>query len=120
MNRTSIKLVIPESSKQTNRVQVIKNIRALSGFGLYDAKMMADKGGVHVIDLVAGLTQETFDEASRILRDNNVEVCDPVSMILEDLRRLGSEALLQGEDELANEILQLVLSEKLRRNTLKY
>jgi hypothetical protein len=51
----------------------------------------------------------------RILRAEGIEVVDPVYKIIEELRKLGSQALLQGEDELANEILQLVLAEKLRR-----
>ena len=51
----------------------------------------------------------------RILRNEGVQVGEPVYKILEDLRKLGAQALLQGEDELANEILQLVLAEKLRR-----
>jgi hypothetical protein len=42
-------------------------------------------------------------------------VGEPAWKIIEELRKLGSQALLQGEDDLANEILQLVLAEKLRR-----
>ena len=69
-----------------------------------------------LVDLSHMADPERFtEEHFRILRQENVQVGPPVHKILEELRRLGSQALLQGEDELANEILQLVLAEKLRR-----
>jgi hypothetical protein len=59
--------------------------------------------------------EREIENQFRILRSEGVEVGPPVWKIIEELRKLGSAALLQGEDELANEILQLVLAEKLRR-----
>jgi hypothetical protein len=105
-----------------NKVAVIKAIRTLTGLGLKEAKDASEVIG----------RQQTFDVNStiftaygnpigeienqfRILRAEGIEVVDPVYKIIEELRKLGSQALLQGEDELANEILQLVLAEKLRR-----
>jgi hypothetical protein len=59
----------------------------------------------------------TIEDQFRTLRNEKVEVGPRVHQILEGMRKLGSDALLQGEDELANEILQLVLVEKLRRKS---
>lgn len=56
-----------------------------------------------------------IEEQFRLLRNEGVDVGPSVFKILSELRSLGAQALLQGEDELANEILQLVLAEKLRR-----
>lgn len=100
-----------------NKVTCIKSIRALTGLGLKEAKDIADAGGVlHEKPVSPNLTAREFEENCRILRNEGVEVNGSVFMILQDLRDLGAQALKQGEDELANEILQLVLAEKLRRN----
>jgi hypothetical protein len=56
-----------------------------------------------------------FENQLKILDSCGVHVVDNVFQILKKLRELASEALRTGEDELANEILQLVLAEKLRR-----
>jgi hypothetical protein len=81
-----------------NKVAVIKAIRTLTGLGLKEVN-----------------TDYEIDNQLQILRSYGVEVGDPICRLIEELRKLGSQALLQGEDELANEILQLVLAEKLRR-----
>lgn len=107
-----------------NKVQVIKAIRTLTGLGLKEAKDVSERAGKQTFDIkhtyfgsCANL-EEAIDEQFKILRHNNVEVDGPVYYIIESLRKLGSDALLQGEDELANEILQLVLAEKLRRKRI--
>jgi len=106
----------------TNKVSVIKAIRMLSGWGLKEAK---DASEVTNKSLVFDLARHNFngyldpeqeiENQYKILRGQGCQVGEPVHKILEELRKLGSDALLQGEDELANEILQLVLAEKLRR-----
>ena len=105
----------------TNKVAVIKAIRTLTGLGLKEAKDASERPGqVQTFDLQPMSSyinpQQAIDDQIRILRNEGVEVGEPVHKLLEELRKLGSQALLQGEDELANEILQLVLAEKLRRN----
>lgn len=101
-----------------NKVSVIKAIRTLTGLGLKEAKDVSERPGVRQefpLILPNGTDNPQYDEQCRILRSEGVEVGPAVHKILQELRKLGSQALLQGEDELANEILQLVLAEKLRR-----
>jgi len=104
-----------------NKVAVIKAIRTLTGLGLKEAKDASERSGHQVFDISPSNfaswadPQKGIEEAFRILRNEGVEVGEPAWKIIEELRKLGSQALLQGEDDLANEILQLVLAEKLRR-----
>lgn len=105
-----------------NKVTVIKAIRSLTGLGLKEAKEASEVlGRQQVFDLNVsyfsglGNPQMHIEEQFRILRAEGMVIGPSVYGILDDLRKLGSQALLQGEDELANEILQLVLAEKLRR-----
>ncbi len=105
----------------TNKVAVIKAIRTLTGMGLKEAKDASEVTYKQVLELnlsyfSAGVNPKTeMENQFRILRNEGVLVGDTVHTILQSLRELGSQALLQGEDELSNEILQLVLAEKLRR-----
>jgi hypothetical protein len=90
----------------------------LTGLGLKEAKDTSERPGVRQvfpIVLPNGQDNRQYEENCRLLRAEGVEVGPAVQKILQELRKLGSQALLQGEDELANEILQLVLAEKLRR-----
>lgn len=113
-----------------NKIPVIKAIRTLTGLGLKEAKDASELFNIpqtFTLSLVGpvhtGTIQSTsafINEQFRILRADGVQVGEPVFSILEDLRKLASQALLQGEDELANEILQLVLAEKLRRGTRSF
>ena len=104
-----------------NKVAVIKAIRTLTGLGLKEAKDASERCGPQVYEIFPSSftswadPQKGVEEQFRILRTEGVEVGEPVWKIIEELRKLGSQALLQGEDDLANEILQLVLAEKLRR-----
>ncbi len=99
-----------------NKVSAIKAIRTLTGLGLKDAKDAAEMvGNPQTYVLNTGITERDLEDQLRILRNEGFEVGPPVYKLLEELRKLGSQALLQGEDDLANEILQLVLAEKLRR-----
>jgi hypothetical protein len=105
-----------------NKVAVIKAIRTLTGLGLKEAKDASEMPGKpQTFELSGSLflphinTDYEIENQLQILRSYGVEVGDPIYRLIEELRKLGSQALLQGEDEFANEILQLVLAEKLRR-----
>jgi hypothetical protein len=108
-----------------NKVSVIKAIRIITGLGLKEAKDASECTKQQVFDVevirsrnpsYGPLTESEFNESVRILQSEGVQVGPTVMRLINDLRKLGSEALLMGEDELANEILQLVLAEKLRRD----
>ena len=118
MSQEKITIICPPT--YTNKVTVIKAIRSLTGLGLKEAKDASEVvGKAQTFDLQSMSSyanpSQFIEEQIRILRNEGVEVGEPVHRLLEELRKLGASALLQGEDELANEILQLVLAEKLRR-----
>jgi len=104
-----------------NKIAVIKAIRTLTGLGLKEAKDASERKGPQLLDLdFPGLTRYPnpnveMENQFRILRAEGVLVGEPVHKLLEELREIGAQALRMGEDELASEILQLVLAEKLRR-----
>ena len=106
-----------------NKISVIKAIRILTGFGLKEAKDASERTGLQVLTLdLASLSRYPDPNAEvenqfRALRKEGVEIVEPAYRLLEELRALGVQALQMGEDELANEILQLVLAEKLRRKS---
>ena len=120
MNNQKFTIACPTSIP--NKIEVIKAIRTLTGLGLKEAKDASERTGAQTFSIAPTIfnghsnPSGFIDEQLRILSRNGVEIANPVFLILEELRKLGSQALLQGEDELANEILQLVLSEKLRRS----
>jgi hypothetical protein len=106
-----------------NKVSVIKAIRTITSVGLKEAKDMSEIPGVVTVEIkpqvsygtVVSDTDVFLEEQYRILRNNGVLVGPAVHRILQSLRNLAADALQQGDDDLANEILQLVLAEKLRR-----
>lgn len=119
------KFTIVCPSTYTNKVAVIKAIRSLSGMGLKEAKDVSEiVGAQQTFELSSSLYSNyanphvEIENHFRVLRNEGVKVGDSIHEILEDLRELATQALQQGEDELANEILQLVLVEKLRRKTI--
>jgi hypothetical protein len=105
---------------QHARIPVIKAIRYLTGIGLREAKEASesDKKTTYAIspyyisNHLSPMTEILSNFA--ILKQNNVEVfC--VADLLDKMRSFAKDALDLGEDELGNEILQLILAEKLRR-----
>lgn len=119
---TNFTIVCP--ANYHNKIAVIKALRTLTGLGLKEAKDASEIVGTpQTFALCPALFRDyavpelTIEDQFRTLRNEKVEVGPRVHQILEGLRKLGSDALLQGEDELANEILQLVLVEKLRRKS---
>jgi hypothetical protein len=118
------KITIKVLGSLANKVAVIKAIRMISGLGLKEAKDASERVGVEQTFNIdhsnfIGFTnpQKAFEEECRIIRNENVEIGNGVHKLLTELRVLATQAIAQGEDELANEILQLVLAEKLRRKT---
>jgi hypothetical protein len=108
-----------------NKVACIKAIRTLTGIGLKEAKDASERVGLNQTFTIASMSGYAnpaveIENQIRILRSEGFQVGSPVNTLLEELRMIGSQALLQGEDELANEILQLVLAEKLRRGPELY
>ena len=107
----------------TNKVAIIKAIRCLTGSGLKEAKDTSeiyDMQSLEIyltsgLNIAAGREEDYIEEQFKILRQEGCLIGPSVHRLLQELRMLGSQALEQGEDELANEILQLVLAEKLRR-----
>jgi len=121
MSDRSFSMCIGLLAAQTQRVEVIKAIRMLTGLGLKEAKDASERQGeqhfdIHRTNFVSyGNPDTEIENQFRILRNNGISVGDSIQRLLQSLRDLGAEALKQGEDDLASEILQLVLAEKLRR-----
>ena len=116
------KLSMTITKAPVNKISVIKAIRQLTGMGLKDAKDASEFFNMVQIYDISPTIYTSFadpnrfiEEQAQILRNEGIEVGESVHKLLNELRVLGSQALQQGEDELANEILQLVLTEKLRR-----
>jgi len=104
----------PSTGATSNKVTIIKAIRMLTGMGLKESKDIVDAGGKAELT-VTNMINSEVEEAYRALRSQYV-VVSTADKILTELRALATQALAMHEDELANEILQLVLAEKLRRD----
>lgn len=107
-----------------SKIDVIRAIRFLTNVGLKEAKDLSETCSQVTLKHNFSLNNVTYsypnrdtfiEEQYRILRNNGCKVDGSAVIIIDQLRELGAKALIQGEDELANEILQLVLAEKLRR-----
>lgn len=106
-----------------NKVTVIKTLRWISYRGLKEAKDLSEMSGPQQIRInlqtpsgaYIADAESFLEEQCRILRQNGCKVGESVHVILQSLRDLAADALKQGDDDLANEIMQLVLAEKLRR-----
>lgn len=116
----NITVTFPPNYNHYDKIVVIKALRSISNMGLKEAKDLSESTGRNIIPVVAagwpgGNDEVYLEEQCRILRNSGCEVGQSIHQILQSLRDLAAEALTQGEDEIANEILQLVLAEKLRR-----
>jgi len=115
-------IICPIDYANGSKLEVIKALRTLTGLGLKEAKDASEVVGTPqtfslsntLFTNYANPSQEV-DNQYRTLRNNGVQIGGAIHELLAELRKLGAQALQQGEDELANEILQLVLAEKLRR-----
>ena len=68
--------------------------------------------------LVDGLDYSEIEGQFRILENSGIKIQETVFTILEELRGLAKRALENGEDELSNDILNCVITEKSRRQKL--
>ena len=102
-------------STYVNKVGVIKAIRTISYMGLKEAKDLCETPGEHILSVTFSGSDADFENNVRTLRIEGCHVGSAVHELLQSLRELGAQALKMGEDELASEILQMVIAEKLRR-----
>lgn len=111
----------PNNYAGNDKIAVIKALRAITAMGLKEAKDISESSGIQTITVdpryYRGFTDPSLgvERDIQILKNNGVIVHNTIMAMLDDLRDLGAKALKMGEDELANEILQLVLAYKLRR-----
>jgi hypothetical protein len=118
-----IEFEVIDINKISNRVSAIKTLRELTALGLKDAKDATERPGVQRMKIdthyLSTYPDVNFEVEKRIVLLKSLGgirvVRHGVQKMLEDLRELAQQALVMEEDELANEILQLVLAEKLRR-----
>jgi len=105
------------------KVAAIKAIRELTNMGLKEAKDASEIIGDQQLSIGHRLygpnaepdAQMKFEMSIKAMESAGIEIADYAFRILKSLRELGAEAFRCGDDELAGEILQLVLAEKLRR-----
>lgn len=121
-----IKIKWPTTYNNGGLITAIKNLRILTQCGLKQAKdycesntethhtiIMPDPSGYGYHTLTS---EELIKNARKNLIDVGCVISDDKDEILNKLRKLSSDALDAGLDELANEILQFLLAEKLRGN----
>lgn len=114
-----LNIKIPNKKNIANFVMVVKSIRILTGLGLKEAKDIADQEGETVLHIVNGILDIDFNSASAALAQQGIVVGDKKQEIIDELRELAVQALQIDEDELANEIMQFILLEKLKKNEIK-
>lgn len=117
INNMQILVTCPDVRLISDRIAVIKSIRIITGLGLKEAKDITERTIPQTLTVTKEFSSNPgrLDTELKIIRQNNIAVIGSVLTLLEDLRKVATDALGLGEDELANEILQLVLAEKLRR-----
>lgn len=103
-----------------DKIQVIRSIRQLTGLGLKESKDTSERVGVEQTLCINPAyfinTDNPMPEilsAFDLLKYNGVQVMHTQTLITR-LRELAKDALELNEDELGNEILQLLLVQKLR------
>jgi hypothetical protein len=116
-SREYFTMELPVGKVVVDKINCIKAIRSLTGLGLKEAKEASERLGEQTLAFNTALSEAGIEEQFRILRVNGMKVGSPVHLILDDLRQLAVQAMQMQEDELANEITQLVLAEKLRRKS---
>ncbi len=119
-----IKIKWPDDYANHSIVPAIKALRMLTGCGLKEAKDYCESQTETHHTIIPsdpsryGYHAMTSDEFITMARAGLVAVgcviSDDKDEILDKLRKLSSHALDAGLDELADEILQLLLAEKLR------
>ena len=117
----SISFCIPGAGIK-NKVAVIKALRSITGVGLKDAMDMSqlfDVVQTYRVDkqyfTQAANPQSIYQHQINVLLADAIKVAPTLYWVIENLRKLAGHALELGDDDLANDILQLVLAEKLRK-----
>lgn len=103
------------------RVPVIKAVRIITGMGLKEAKDLTETAGEHrlLVAVTDGINyytntpvsaEDRYKEAIEIFRVNGVKFCANTirHSLLEDLRRLTSEAVLKDDLDLAAELITVI------------
>ena len=118
----SISVDIPNFSSTTgDKIGAIKAIRALTGFGLKEAKDISDIPGRAELKIVIApkfdsvqnrqvSAQENYEQQIYALRGAGVTVierkaCDD---LLEDLRKIACTAVLKGHNDLAQQLIEVL------------
>ena len=122
-----IVVLFPESYYHGNgdsgKVPVIKALRLLTGYGLLHAKNLSECRTPQTIDISGGahcvyapeFRAEHIEEQCRTLRLYGCKVSPSIHKMMKTLREVARNATEAGEDDLADEILQIVLAQKLKR-----
>lgn len=121
MDSNHLRIVVPPWGVSKNRVTAIKALRTITGYGLKEAKDLSEATGEHIVP-IGGVTyfssdpgaKKEFDDACQTLRNEGYDVGHSMHKLLQELRELASKALQMGDDDFANEILQMVLAHKLK------
>lgn len=115
---STISVVMPSMFSDTGaKIRVIKALRVIAGIGLKEAVGCSERPDQQSLRVVA-VDYQSFHEACEELTRCGVKTGIPITEILHELRDMATYALANGEDEIANEILQLILAEKLRRRII--
>lgn len=127
-----ITLINPSTGYGDKTVPVIKAIRMVSGVGLKEAKDAAETNGrvnlpvnkdydkksgmIKFTDFNGNLVTYPMEDSLRIIRNAGGRIGGVIHEILQEMRNLAARALEAGEDEFANEMMQMIFAEKLKRN----
>lgn len=116
-----IGIYIPDNYDNLNKIEVIKTIRTLTGMGLKEAKDLSERPGMQVVDVKISdgvdaftgkvLTAEAiYNRAIAQFRSMGIASSDTGhrSKILDDVRKLASEAVLRDEPEVAVALIQVL------------
>lgn len=119
LNTNKIRLVNPQNG-YANKVSIVKSVRYITECTLKEAVDVVNNCSEQFLVFPLYKLQDPsalkeLEQEIQSIRSQGGDIGDSVHTLLNNLRQIGAEALKQGEDELANEILQLVLAEKLRR-----
>ena len=116
-----IVIVAPPNIK--NKMAAIRAIRALTSMGLKESKDASERPGVNQIfalepspGMMATSVASFVKMQINFLEQEGFIVGKPIWGLIEELQKIGELAILQNEHEFADEIMQLVVAEKLRRS----
>lgn len=94
-------------------ISAIKSIRTLTGLSLKEVTTAFSSGATISAPVLPNISSSVRDENIRNLEMHGLEV-DSSASLLQDMRDFAKRALDLGMDEIADEILSIILSEKLK------